>query len=189
MCIFFVSDTYDNKSYLGIIQSSFKVQGDKLVLVDLSVEDGLGDPKPFNYKDVEGYKEVDFSKLIPKKEDLKEVLSFHLSLFKETENTIKSKFGVPEREDYYGVKYLQYDNFLAFVSAMNPNEPASSIWTKDLLGMENTREFIISKFGPPEESGYDDEEMESYMGYSIENYYISFRNIGEQTPYIKIKKM
>lgn len=181
-------DTYDNKSYLGAVNTYFKLQGDKLVLVDLVVEDGQGNLKKTNYKEEDGYMGVDISDYIPRKDELKDVLSFHFDLFKETENTIKSKFGTPIEEDYYGVKYLKYDDFIAFMNPMDPDELVSSIWTNDLLGMENNKEFIIQKFGDPEDSGYDEDELESYMGYSLDNYWIGFIDIGENHPYIEIKK-
>lgn len=181
-------DTYDNRSYLGYVNSYFKVKDNKLTLVNLAVEDGQGKTLPLNYKEVEGYVEVDFTQFIPKLDDLTDTLSFYLNLFKETESSLKSNYGPPLLEDYYEVKYLKYDKFLAFVDVVNPNERLYSVWTNDLLGLESSEDFIIQKFGAPESMGYD-EEMGNFIIYSIDNYVVTFIDVGYKNPYIRIKRI
>ena len=181
-------DTYDHKSSLGIVESYYEFKGNKLVMVDLSIKDGLDNPMPYNYKEVEGYKEIDLSQFIPKKEDLRDLLSFELSLFKETENTIRSKYGQPIDEGFFTGKFISYDKFIAFVDRVNPNATLRGVWTYGILGMENNEAAIIQKYGKPDDSGYNEYMEENYMEYRLGEYIIDFMGVGTQHPYIAIKK-
>lgn len=180
-------DNKENNSFLVNILAYFKYEENKIFLRDLYVKNALGKEKAQDYKKVAGYKEIDFSDLATREEKLEKYLDFYLKLFKETENTIRTEYGKPLVEDYYGVRYLKYDDFIVFTNPSNPNDFLTSVWTSDLLGLDNDIEEVIKKFGPPENSGYDEEEMESYMDYRIDGYNISFTDIGKQHPYIKIK--
>lgn len=181
-------DTYENKSDLGQIKSYYKLKDNKMILLDLVIEDGFGNPKPLDYKKVKGYKEIDFSDTSSKKQELEDYLKDHISLFKETKNSILKDYGKALVDNYYsGGRYFKYDDFIVFIDTSNPEEIVSAVWTSDLLGMENKTEAIIKRFGPPLYSGYDKEEMENYMAYGIDGYSVNFINIDGEHPYIKIK--
>lgn len=181
-------DTYDNKSYLGTVNSVFKFEDNKLIFSDLYVVDHEDNPVAYNYKEVEGYEEVNFKDLIPNKGELRNVLGFHLGLFGETENSLRTKFGEPLDRGYYHVAYVSYDNFIAHVDVADPDIPLYSIWTHDLLNIENSPEGIIRRFGNPDNSSFDSIYDDYLMDYYLDGFLIRFSNPGQENARIEISK-
>lgn len=181
-------DTIENNAHIGYVKTFYRFEEDKLVMVDLSVEDEQAKAMPFNYNEGDGYEKFDAQELASKKEELEKTLSFYLDLLDETENTIKAKFGEPLLEGDYGVRYIEYDDFIAFVNDFDRDQEIDSLWILDLGEIKNDKDFMINQFGLPDESGYDKEEMNDYMTYLTDNYVITLANVQGVVPYIRIKK-
>lgn len=185
-----LTDTYDNKSYLGTVKSVFKYEDNRLDFKDLYVKGNSGEKLPFSYKEAEDYKEVDFKDYIPNKESLRDLLGFHLDLFNETEASLRAKYGSPIEEGWYEGRYIKYKNFIAFLLNDGADSPVVTVWTNDLLGVENNENLIIERFGSPDAKWIDDMWQDSHMDYYLGDVVISFVGLNNSVnlDFIEIRK-
>ncbi len=181
-------DYYEHGSFLANIKSYLEIQEDQLRLVRLEVLDIHGEPMPRDYREVEGYEEIDLSTIRFRNEELLETLDFYIELLDEEESSIEETYGEALDAGYYDLRFKSYDDFVIFLDDSQADKPVFAVWTRDILDIENDDNEILSRFGMPDDMGYDEMEEQHYMKYSLEDYFIKFVNIGHERPYIEIKK-
>lgn len=156
-----------------------------------SIESGKSDKEDYeqDYREEESYKEngkqneerndgaTEIEKSTADKWELKNILAFYISLFKETEDTIISKYGEPVEKDWFGGRYSKYDNFIIFYLNEHSDSPISAVWTLDLLDIENDENIVIEKFGSPDERWMDDFDYH-HMIYNLDHISIDLVNVG-----------